>query len=56
MATQSQLHSLTEVFSDFLDFTHKKAKFMEYLEAKVAKKIKDAPGSTDNPEVKQEAV
>ena len=56
MATQSQLHSLTEIFSDFLDYTHKKAKFMEYLEAKVAKKIKDAPGSTDNPEVKQEAV
>ena len=51
MATQSQLHSLTEVFSDFLDYTHKKAKFMEYLEAKVEK---DAPGSVDNPEVKQE--
>jgi hypothetical protein len=45
---------LTEIFSDFLDYTHKKAKFMEYLEAKVEKKIKDAPGSVNNPEVKQE--
>ena len=28
MATQSQLHSLTEIFSDFLDYTKKKDKFM----------------------------
>ena len=35
MATQSQLNSLTEIFSDFLDFTSKKPKFMEYLENKV---------------------
>ena len=48
MATQSQLNSLTEVFSDFLDYTHKKAKFMEYLENK-AKQKKDA-------EVKSEKV
>ena len=51
MATQSQLHSLTEIFSDFLDYTHKKAKFMEYLKAKVEQ---DAPGSVKNPEVKQD--
>ena len=53
MATQSQLNALTEIFSDFLDYTNKKPKFMEYLNNKVEK---DAPGSTDNPEVKQEAV
>ena len=35
MSTQSQLNSLTEIFSDFLDFTSKKPKFMEYLENKV---------------------
>ena len=35
IATRSQLHSLTEIFSDFLDFTSKKPKFMEYLENKV---------------------
>ena len=38
MATQSQLNTLTEVFSDFLDYTHKKAKFMEYLKDKVKQK------------------
>ena len=37
MATQSQLNGLTEVFSDFLEFTHNKPKFMEYLESKVNK-------------------
>ena len=35
MSTQSQLNSLTEIFSDFLDYTNKKPKFMEYLEKKV---------------------
>tara|TARA_Y100000310_G_C20079941_1_gene533338 strand:+ start:239 stop:472 length:234 start_codon:yes stop_codon:yes gene_type:complete len=35
MATQSQLNSLTEIFSDFLDYTNKKSKFMEYLKRKV---------------------
>ena len=34
MMTQSQLNNLTEVFSEFLEFTHKKAKFMEHLESK----------------------
>ena len=51
MSTQSQLNSLTKIFSDFLDYTHKKAKFMEYLKAKVEQ---DAPGSVKNPEVKQD--
>ena len=37
MSTQSQLDSLTEIFSDFLDYTHKKAKFVEYLKAKAEK-------------------
>ena len=37
MSTQSQLNSLTEVFSDFLDYTNKKPKFMEYLKDKVEK-------------------
>ena len=37
MATQSQLHSLTEIFSDFLDYTKEKDKFMKYLKAKVEK-------------------
>jgi len=37
MATQSQLNNLTKIFSDFLEFTHKKAKFVEYLESKVNK-------------------
>ena len=41
MSTQSQVHSLTEIFSDFLEFTNKKPKFMEYLESKVEQK-KDA--------------
>ena len=53
MAIQSQLHSLTEIFSDFLDYTHNKDKFMKYLKAKAEK---DAPGSVSNPEVKQEAI
>ena len=51
MSTQSQLDSLTEIFSDFLDHTHKKAKFMEYLKDKAEK---NAPGSVENPEVKQD--
>ena len=38
MATQSQLNSLTEIFSDFLDFTNKKPKFVEYLENRVQQK------------------
>ena len=41
MSTQSQLDSLTEIFSDFLEFTNKKPKFIEYLEDKVKQK-KDA--------------
>jgi len=32
MSTQSQLNSLTEIFSHFLDYTNKKSKFMKYLE------------------------
>ena len=51
MSTQSQLNSLTEIFSDFLDYTHKKAKFVEYLKAKTEQ---NAPGSVENPEVKQD--
>ena len=51
MSTQSQLDSLTEIFSDFLDYTHKKAKFVEYLKAKAKQ---NAPGSVKNPEVKQD--
>ncbi len=38
MSTQSQLNTLTEIFSDFLEFTNKKPKFMEYLENKVKQK------------------
>ena len=38
MSTQSQLNSLTEIFSDFLEFTNKKPKFMEYLEKQVKQK------------------
>ena len=38
MSTQSQLNSLTEIFSDFLEYTNKKPKFMEYLENKVKQK------------------
>ena len=34
MSTQSQLNSITEIFSDFLEFTNKKPKFLEYLESK----------------------
>ena len=51
MSTQSQLDSLTEIFSDFLDYTHKKAKFVEYLKDKAEQ---NAPGSVENPEVKQD--
>ena len=51
MAAQSQIDSLTEIFSEFLDFTHKKAKFMEHLETKVKQ---DKPGSVNSPEVGQE--
>ena len=53
MSTQSQLDSLTEIFSDFLDFTHKKAKFTEYLERKVER---DAAGSVADPKVEQEPI
>ena len=53
MATQSQVNALTEIFSDFLDFTHKKTKFTEYLEKQVEK---NTSGSVTNPEVKQEPV
>ena len=38
MATQSQVHSLTEIFSDFLEFTNKKSEFIKYLEHKVKQK------------------
>ena len=41
MSTQSQLNSLTEIFSEFLEFTNKKPKFMEHLEAKVQQKKDD---------------
>ena len=51
MATQSQVNTLTEVFSDFLDFTNKKPKFVEYLKAK---QKQNKPGSVEEPEVKQE--
>ena len=51
MATQSQVNTLTEVFSDFLDFTNKKPKFMEYLKSKLKQ---NKPGSVKTPEVKQE--
>ena len=50
IALQSQLDSLMEIFSDFLDFTNKKPKFMEYLEKKVEKAN---PGSTEDPKVEQ---
>ena len=40
MATQSQVHSLTEIFSEFLEFTNKKPKFIEYLEDRVKQKAK----------------
>ena len=56
MATQSQLNALTEIFSDFLDYTKKKSKFMKYLKTKVEKKAEAEPGSVENPEVKQETV
>ena len=51
MSTQSQLNSLTEIFSDFLDFTNKKPKFVDYLKSKQKQKN---PGSVEEPEVKQE--
>jgi len=51
MATQSQVNTLTEVFSDFLDFTNKKPKFVEYLKSK---QKQNKPGSVKDPEVKQE--
>jgi len=38
ISTQSQLDSLTEIFSEFLEFTNKKPKFMEHLENKVKQK------------------
>ena len=38
IATQSQLDSLTEIFSNFLDYTNQKPKFLEYLEDKVKQK------------------
>ena len=51
MATQSQVDTLTEIFSDFLDFTNKKPKFVEYLKSK---QKQNNPGSVQEPEVKQE--
>jgi predicted membrane chloride channel (bestrophin family) len=51
MSIQSQVNALTEIFSDFLDYTHNKPKFIEYLKTKVKK---EEPGSIENPEVKQE--
>jgi len=53
MGTRSQVMSLTEIFSNFLDFTNNKPKFMEYLKARVEK---DKAGSVKNPEVKQKVV
>ena len=53
LTTQSQLGTLTQVFSDFLDYTHKKAKFLEYLKDKQAK---PQSGSVEDNEVKQEPV
>ena len=50
-AVQSQVGSLTEIFSDFLDYTRKKNKFVKYLEKKQEGKV---PGSVKNPEVVQE--
>ena len=49
-AVQSQTNALTEIFSDFLDFTHPKPKFMDYLKNKSEK---NTEGSVANPEVKQ---
>jgi len=53
MTTQSQLNTLTKIFSDFLDYTHKKTKFLEYLKEReeYAKS-----GSVENPEVKQKSL
>ena len=51
MAAQAQVNSLTEIFSDFLDFTNKKPKFVEYLKLK---QKQNNPGSVQDPEVKQE--
>ena len=50
MATQSQLGTLTQVFSDFLDYTHKKTKFVEYLKDK---QDKAKAGSVENNVVEQ---
>ena len=37
MVTQSQVTNLMEIFNEFLEFTHKKAKFMEHLHSKTEK-------------------
>ncbi len=37
MVMQSQTTNLMEIFNEFLEFTHKKAKFMEHLESKTEK-------------------
>ena len=49
---QTQLNALTEVFSDYLDYTGKKEDFMQYVKNKV--KNTPDPGSVENPEVVQE--
>ena len=49
---QTQLNALTEVFSDYLDYTGKKEEFMQYVKDKV--KNTPDPGSVENPEVVQE--
>ena len=51
LATQSQVDTLTEIFSDFLDFANKKPKFVEYLKSK---QKQNNSGSVKEPEVKQE--
>ena len=37
MSVQGQTDNLMGIFSEFLEFTHKKAKFMEHLESKTKK-------------------
>ena len=37
MIMQSQVTNLMEIFNEFLEFTHKKAKFMEHLESRTEK-------------------
>ena len=37
MLTQSHVTNLMEIFNEFLEFTHKKAKFMEHLHSKTEK-------------------